>query len=74
MFFELEDIKRRHSPYWDCHNVHSWVRTPDSTHSWMLEVIKKMKKIKIKTSYIIIINIIINKERSNNRSGVIFNK
>lgn len=74
MFFELEDIKRRHSPYWDCHNVHSWVRTPDSTHSWMLEVIKNLKKIKIKTSYIIIINIIINKERSNNRSGVIFNK
>jgi len=37
MFFELEDIKRRHSPYWDAHNVHSWVRTPDSTHSWMIE-------------------------------------
>lgn len=37
MFFELEDIKRRHSPYWDCHNVHSWVRTPDATTSWMLE-------------------------------------
>jgi hypothetical protein len=40
MFFELEDIKRRHSPYWDCHNVHSWVRTPDATTSWMLEVLK----------------------------------
>ena len=47
MFFELEDIKRRHSPYWDCHNVHSWVRTPDSTHSWILEVINKMNNIKI---------------------------
>lgn len=31
MFFELEDIKRRHSLYWDIYNVESWVRRPDST-------------------------------------------
>lgn len=34
MFFELEDIKRRHSLYWDIYNVEGWVTPPDSTLSW----------------------------------------
>lgn len=31
MFFELEDIKRRHSLYWDIYNVEGWVRRPEAT-------------------------------------------
>ncbi len=31
MFFELEDVKRRHSLYWDIYNVSGWVKPPDST-------------------------------------------
>lgn len=34
MFFELDDIKRRHSNYYDIYNVNGWVRAPDSTLSW----------------------------------------
>lgn len=34
MFFELEDIKRRHSLYWDIYNTESWVEAPDNTLSW----------------------------------------
>jgi solute carrier family 25 oxoglutarate transporter 11 len=37
MFFELDDIKRRHSNYYDIYNVNGWVRTPDSTLSWNLQ-------------------------------------
>jgi len=29
MFFELEDIKRRHTLYYDVYNVGNWVPTPD---------------------------------------------
>lgn len=29
MFFELEDVKRRHSLYFDIYNVGYWVPTPD---------------------------------------------
>ncbi|EGR29516.1 oxoglutarate malate translocator protein, putative [Ichthyophthirius multifiliis] len=31
MFFELEDLQRRHSQYWDIYNVQGWVRRKDST-------------------------------------------
>jgi len=34
MFFELDDIKRRHSPYFDVYNVFSWITTPESQLSW----------------------------------------
>lgn len=34
MFFELDDIKRRHSLYYDIYNVGGWVRTPDASASW----------------------------------------
>jgi len=34
MYFELDDIKRRHSPYFDVYNTFSWVTTPESTLSW----------------------------------------
>ena len=34
MFFELEDIQRRHSPYWDLTNVTGWTNATDSTVSW----------------------------------------
>lgn len=34
MFFELEDIKRRHSHYWDLYNVGGWVRPADNSASW----------------------------------------
>ena len=37
MFFELDDIKRRHSPYSDVYNVHGWIDTPDSAVSWTLQ-------------------------------------
>ena len=35
MFFELDDIKRRHSMYSDSYNVGGWVKTPDATFGWM---------------------------------------
>jgi solute carrier family 25 oxoglutarate transporter 11 len=34
MFFELDDIKRRHSNYYDIYNVGGWVTAPDSTFRW----------------------------------------
>lgn len=34
MFFELEDIERRHSVYWDVYNANSWVTPPDSSLKW----------------------------------------
>jgi len=34
MFFELDDIKRRHTLYWDIYNVESWVESPENTMSW----------------------------------------
>jgi len=34
MFFELDDIKRRHSLYWDIYNTQGFAQTPDSTNSW----------------------------------------
>lgn len=34
MFFELEDIKRRHMPNWNTDNVTQWTDTYDSTPSW----------------------------------------
>ena len=37
MFFELDDIKRRHSPYSDVYNVHGWIDTPDSDIGWTLK-------------------------------------
>jgi solute carrier family 25 oxoglutarate transporter 11 len=37
MFFELEDIKRRHSMYSDIYNVGGWVPTPDANFSWMYQ-------------------------------------
>lgn len=34
MFFEIDDIKRRHSPYVDPYNVHGWVDVPEYTWQW----------------------------------------
>jgi hypothetical protein len=34
MFFEIDDIKRRHSPYSDVYNVHGWIDTPDDIKWW----------------------------------------
>jgi len=34
MYFELDDIKRRHSVYYDVLNVGGWVKAPDATASW----------------------------------------
>lgn len=34
MFFELEDIKRRHMPTWSNNNTTVWVPALDSTPSW----------------------------------------
>ena len=33
-YFELDDIKRRHSHYWDCYNVGGWVNTYDNLALW----------------------------------------
>lgn len=37
MYFELDDIQRRHSLYFDSHNIGGWVKAPDSTFSWNYE-------------------------------------
>ena len=29
MYFEIDDIKRKHSMYYDVYNIHGWVDTPD---------------------------------------------
>lgn len=34
MFFELDDIKRRHSAYWDVYNAFSYTPAPDNHYSW----------------------------------------
>lgn len=34
MFFELEDVKRRHNPSWWTNNVTHWHTAVDSTPSW----------------------------------------
>jgi solute carrier family 25 oxoglutarate transporter 11 len=34
MYFELDDIKRRHSPYFDVYNAFSWIATPENNLSW----------------------------------------
>ena len=34
MFFELDDVQRRHNPTWWTNNVTSWTRAVDSTPSW----------------------------------------
>lgn len=34
MYFELDDIKRRHSPYFDVYNAFSWITTPENNFSW----------------------------------------
>lgn len=31
MFFEIENVKRRHATYYDNYNIHGWVDTPDSS-------------------------------------------
>ena len=34
MYFEIDDVKRRHSPYFDVYNIHGWVDTPFETFGW----------------------------------------
>ena len=34
MFFEIDDIKRRHSVYYDVYNTDGWVDTPESSIRW----------------------------------------
>lgn len=34
MYFEIDDVKRRHTPYWDIHNVHGWVNPPEDRIAW----------------------------------------
>ena len=34
MYFEVEDIQRRHAPYYDVYNIHGWVDTPEDSFSW----------------------------------------
>lgn len=34
MYFEIDDVKRRHSPYYDVYNFMGWVDTPDSSYVW----------------------------------------
>lgn len=34
MFFEIDDIKRRHSVYYDVYNTDGWVDTPESSIKW----------------------------------------
>jgi hypothetical protein len=34
MFFELDDIKRRHMPQWFVHNVTAWTPSLDSSYTW----------------------------------------
>ena len=37
MYFELDDIRRRHNLYWDTGNTGGWVRAPDVSISWNYE-------------------------------------
>ena len=34
MYFEIDDIKRRHSPYFDVYNVHGWINPPEDFFAW----------------------------------------
>ena len=34
MYFEIEDIKHRYTPYHTTFNVHNWIDTPDMSFSW----------------------------------------
>ena len=34
MYFEIDDVKRRHSAYFDVYNVHGWIDTPFETFGW----------------------------------------
>ena len=34
MFFEIDDVKRRHSPYYDVYNIRGWVDPPEDRFSW----------------------------------------
>ena len=34
MYFEIDDIKRRHSPYFDVYNVHGWIDPPADQFWW----------------------------------------
>lgn len=34
MFFEIDDIRRRHSMYFDTYNIHGWVDPPEGTLKW----------------------------------------
>jgi len=34
MFFELDDVQRRHNPSWWTNNVTTWTTAVDSTPSW----------------------------------------
>ena len=34
MYFELDDIKRRHSVYWDLYNGYGWADVPTDTVGW----------------------------------------
>ena len=34
MYFEIDDIKRRHSLYYDHYNVHGWIDPPEAFLSW----------------------------------------
>ena len=34
MYFEIEDIKHRYTPYHTTYNVHGWIDTPEMSFSW----------------------------------------
>ena len=34
MYFEIDDIKRRHSPYFDVYNIHGWIDPPEDKFAW----------------------------------------
>ena len=34
MYFEIDDVKRRHSPYYDIYNVRGWVDPPENRFLW----------------------------------------
>lgn len=34
MFFELDDVRRRHNPDWHSDNVTSWHKAVDSKGTW----------------------------------------
>lgn len=36
MYFEVEDIKRRHQSYTDVYNTNGWIDAPESSVRWKL--------------------------------------